>query len=45
MTVYQRPDGDGDQPEHWHEVSLMLLESAEPMDTKSSSRKNSGKKR
>ena len=37
VTVYARPsDEETEQPERWQEVSLMLLESAEPLETKSS---------
>jgi hypothetical protein len=34
VTVYRRPDDAANQAEHWHEISLMLLESVEPLDTK-----------
>jgi hypothetical protein len=36
VTVYLRPDSDVEQPERWQEQSLVLLESVEPLDVKSS---------
>jgi hypothetical protein len=35
VTVYARPDGDSSQSERWQKVSLMLLESVEPLDSRS----------
>ena len=35
VTVYQRPEDDANQTARWQEVSLMLLESVEPLETKS----------
>ena len=35
VTVYQRPEGDVNQSDRWQEVSLMLLESVEPLETNS----------
>ncbi len=35
VTVYSAPQGDSDAPERWQEVSLMLLESVEPLDAAS----------
>lgn len=32
VTVYARPEGNGGQHERWQEVSLMLLESVEPLE-------------
>ena len=32
VTVYSRPDGDPGFPERWQELSLMLLESIEPLE-------------
>jgi hypothetical protein len=32
MTVHMPPDGDESQPARWREVSLMLLESIEPLN-------------
>lgn len=34
-TVYERPEGDLNQSERWQEVSLMLMESVEPLETQS----------
>ncbi len=34
VTVYTRQDDAANQTEHWHEISLMLLESVEPLDAK-----------
>ena len=34
VTVYARPD-EASQSERWQEVSLMLLESIEPLESKS----------
>jgi hypothetical protein len=33
VTVHMRPEGDSEQAERWQEVSLMLLESIEPLET------------
>ena len=35
VTVYSRPESGPDQPDRWQEVSLMLLESVEPLEAKS----------
>ena len=35
VTVYMRPEGDPNQADRWQEVSLMLLESVEPVDATS----------
>lgn len=32
VTVYASPEGDGEQPERWQKVSLMLMESIEPLE-------------
>jgi hypothetical protein len=32
VTVHGRPDGEPADAERWQEVSLMLLESIEPLD-------------
>ncbi len=32
VTVYLPPDNDPAQPDRWQEVSLMLMESVEPLD-------------
>jgi hypothetical protein len=37
VTVYSRPDGDASQSERWQGVSLMLLESVEPMEARAAS--------
>jgi hypothetical protein len=37
VTVYAPPEGDEEQAERWQEVSLMLLESVEPLETKTHS--------
>jgi hypothetical protein len=34
VTVYARPEGDSNQSERWQKVSLMLMESAEPLEIK-----------
>jgi hypothetical protein len=34
LTVYARPEGDGNLQERWQNVSLILLESLEPLETK-----------
>lgn len=34
VTVYMRPESAPDQPDRWQEVSLMLLESVEPLEAK-----------
>lgn len=34
VTVYARPHGQDDEAERWQEVSLMLLGSVEPLETK-----------
>ena len=31
VTVHAHPDGDEDKPSRWQEVSLMLMESLEPI--------------
>lgn len=36
VTVYLRPEGDSAQVDRWQEVSLMLLESVEPLSTANS---------
>lgn len=36
VTVYMRSDPDVEYSERWQEVSLMLLESFEPLDAKAS---------
>ncbi len=33
VTVHKPPDGAEDQPPRWQEVSLMLMESLEPVPT------------
>lgn len=33
ITVHMRPDGDSADTERWQEVSLMLLESLEPLES------------
>jgi len=33
VSVHMRPEGEDDRPEQWREVSLMLLEFVEPLDT------------
>ena len=35
VTVYSRPEADLSQSERWQEVSLMSLESVEPLELKS----------
>jgi hypothetical protein len=37
VTVYSRPEDDASQSERWQEVSLMLLESVEPMEARAAS--------
>ena len=32
LTVYARPEEDSSQSERWQKVSLMLLESVEPLE-------------
>ncbi len=32
VTVYLPPDNDPNQPDRWQEVSMMLMESVEPME-------------
>lgn len=32
VTVHRRPEGTDEQAERWQEVSLMLLESIEPLE-------------
>ena len=32
LTVYTAPEQDPNQPDRWQEVSLMLLESVEPLE-------------
>ena len=34
VTVYSRPGDDASQSERWQVISLMLLESVEPLETK-----------
>jgi hypothetical protein len=34
VTVYMRPESGPDQADRWQEVSLMLLESLEPLEAK-----------
>lgn len=34
VTVYMRPESGPDQLDRWQEVSLMLLESVEPLEMK-----------
>ncbi len=40
VTVYSRPDSGPDQPDRWQEVSLMLLESVEPLEAKTGTGSN-----
>ena len=35
VTVHAPPEDDGEKPGRWQEVSLMLLESIEPLENKS----------
>ena len=35
VTVHAPPEGNDEHPERWQEVSLMLLESVDPLDAKS----------
>ena len=35
VTVYARRDGDSSQSERWQRISLMLLQSVEPLDSRS----------
>jgi hypothetical protein len=32
LTVYAPPQGEPEEPPHWEEVSLMLIESIAPLD-------------
>lgn len=34
VRVYTSPEGDGNAPARWYDVSLMLMESLEPLDTR-----------
>jgi len=34
VTVYSRPESGPDEADRWQEVSLMLLESVEPLEAK-----------
>jgi len=34
VTVYMRPESAPDQSDRWQEVSLMLLESVEPLEAR-----------
>ena len=40
VTVYMRPEGESTTAERWQEVSLMLLESIEPLDVSARQRNN-----
>lgn len=31
VKIYTSPDGDDERPEQWHDVSMMLIESVEPV--------------
>lgn len=33
VRVYTSPEGDPDSAPHWHDVSLMLMETLEPLET------------
>lgn len=37
LTVYGRPESSEESTDRWHRVSLMLLESIEPLEAKSGS--------
>jgi hypothetical protein len=43
ITVHAPPDGDSTAPDRWQEVSLMQLESVEPISVKSSNGKRKRK--
>ena len=32
MTVYSHPENEPEQPQRWQKISLMLLESVEPLE-------------
>jgi len=38
--VYTNAGAAQDSPPHWHDVSMMLMETIEPLETKSSERLN-----
>lgn len=40
VSVYTVSEADSDKPPHWHDVSLMLMESLEPIESKSSAGMN-----
>lgn len=39
MIVYAPPDDDPEGPERWHKISMMLIESIEPLDSVTQDRK------
>lgn len=40
VTVHMRPDANADAPSQWREVSLMLLEYVEPLDSQSADKQS-----
>ncbi len=40
VRVYTTSGSDSDKPPHWHDVSMMLMETLEPLDVRSTSGMN-----